>query len=126
MRPARFQSFMLDLVKNHSTATGVRSLAEAGDSKHPFGLAITTSAGEARWQFIGQLADGERHSSPEVPVEGEPLPAEPGRKRDESPESWLAELLASSESREIESFEFSGSALVVRFYNGSRIYARRV
>ncbi len=36
MRPERFQAFTLDTLKNTPGTVQVRTLADAGDTKHPF------------------------------------------------------------------------------------------
>ena len=43
MRPQRFSDFVVDIVKNSPTADGVRTLAESGDTKHPFGVVVTVN-----------------------------------------------------------------------------------
>ncbi|MEW1719511.1 hypothetical protein [Streptomyces sp. NPDC093109] len=139
MRPPRFQDFVLDLVKNTPGVTRVQSLSEAGDTTHPFGLAITTTAGEVRWQIIGQLATGEKHDDPDTPVNGDPVPAEGGQQDpgDQDPgdhEGWLYAALVRAESPEVAAItrwstrEDAGKArgLTLDFHNGARAFARRL
>ncbi|WP_200302382.1 hypothetical protein [Streptomyces adelaidensis] len=132
MRPERFQAFALDVIKNARGAVRVRSLADAGDSKHPFGFAVTTAVGESTWQIMGQLADGERHEHQESPVEGAPAAwtdAQPG----DSAEAWLAAAIGQAESPEIsridrwsarEGAESDRQGLTVFFHDGSRAFVR--
>ncbi|MFJ5935486.1 hypothetical protein [Streptomyces sp. NPDC093071] len=133
MRPQRFSDFVVDIVKNSPTADGVRTLAESGDTKHPFGVVVTVGTTETRWQFTGQLPEGAKHEGfLDEPVTGAPVPAgEPPRKTD-SPEAWLAAALAQAASPEISSVErwstqpeaASQQGLTLTFHNGARIFAR--
>lgn len=128
MRPPRFEAFVLDLAKNTPGVTRVQSLAEAGDTTHPFGLAITTNVGEARWQIIGQLAPGEKHDQPDVPVNGDPWTAAGAG----DPEGWLAGVLGRAECPEIANVErwlerAGGKAgLTVAFHNGAKAFMRKI
>ena len=136
MRPQRFTDFAIDLVKNTPGVNRVQTLTEAGDDKHPWGLAITTAAnGEVRWQFVGQLPDGAKHSTFEdVPVTGAPA-ATMGTPADaDSPEAWLAAVLAGAECPEIATVERWSTApdpgsqrgVTVTFHNAARIFARQL
>ncbi|RDG32596.1 hypothetical protein [Streptomyces corynorhini] len=134
MRPARFQDFSLDLVKNSPGVTRVQSLGEAGDTTHPFGLAITTTAGEVRWQIIGQLATGEKHDDQDTPVNGDPVPAEGGEPDPSDHEGWLYAALVRAESPEIASIarwstrEDAGKSrgLTLDFHNSARVFIRQL
>ncbi|MEU2504444.1 hypothetical protein ABZ621_06990 [Streptomyces sp. NPDC007863] len=134
MRPQRFTDYVLDLVKNHPTVSRVQTLAEAGDTKHPFGLAITTSSGETRWQFAGQLPDGAKHEGfTDEPVTGAPVAPLGDPASADSPEEWLAALLAQAECPEISQIERWSTregagpqrGATISFYDGSRIFARQ-
>jgi hypothetical protein len=132
MRPARFEAFLLDLAKNDPTTSRVQTVSEAGDRAYQWGLIAVTSAGESRWQIIGQLAPGAKHDSPDEAVEGDPVPAGDGPQAGDSPEAWLAALLARSENREIESIERwstrkdapGSQGVTVTFRSGAKIFAR--
>lgn len=136
MRPARFADFVIDVVKNQPTASRVQTLAEVGDTKHPFGVAITTAAGEARWQFVGQLPEGAKHDTfGDAPVTGEPAPAGAAPQPGDIPEAWLAAALAQAEDPEIAAIERWSTregerrgnfGVTVRFHNGARIFARQL
>ncbi|MFE4170813.1 hypothetical protein ACFRR7_01990 [Streptomyces sp. NPDC056909] len=134
MRPSRFQDFTLDLAKNSPGVTRVQTLAEAGDTTHPFGLAITTGDGEARWQITGRLAEGEKHEHADVPVDGDPAQGGTDPKPGDH-EGWLAAAIARAESPEIASIEHwstrpgegnSRGGLTVAFHNGARAFVRRL
>ncbi|GHA01672.1 hypothetical protein ACFOOM_33775 [Streptomyces echinoruber] len=132
MRPQRFQDFLIDTVKNTPGTVQVRSLAEAGDSKHPFGVAVSTSDGESRWQIVGQLAEGERHEHEEQPVQGAPAAwtdAVPG----DSPEGWLAAAIGRAESPEIARIDRwsvregdTRQGITVHFHSGAKAYVRKL
>lgn len=131
MRPTRFQAFLLDLAKNTPGVTRVQSLAEAGGTKYPFGLAVATGSGEARWQIVGQLAPGEKHEQPDVPVNGEPFRAAAEAEADD-PEGWLAAVLGRAECPEIASIERWSTrpggkpGLTVVFHDGARAFVRKI
>lgn len=133
MRSARFHAFVLDLVKNSPDTARVQTLAEAGDTTHPRGLAITTEAGEVRWQFVGQLADGEKHTDTDVPVSGDPVQGWDEPKPGDH-EGWLAAVIARAESPEIASIdrwstrpgEENRRGLTVLFHNGARAFVRKI
>lgn len=135
MRPARFTEFVIDVVKNQPTADRVQTLAEAGDSSHPYGVAITLQGGgrETRWQFTGQLPDGVKHEGFEdEPVHGAPVPAGPAPQAGDEPEAWLASALALAECPEVAGIERWSTrsqpggqkGLTLTFHNGARIFAR--
>lgn len=132
MRPERFQDFAIDVLKNTAGAVQVRSLKDAGDGKYPFGVAVSTGDGEARWQIMGQLADGERHDHQERPVEGAPaawVDAEPAG----NPEGWLAAAIGKAESPEIARIDRwsvrngdDRQGMTVFFHNGARAFVRKI
>ncbi|MFI1866361.1 hypothetical protein [Streptomyces jumonjinensis] len=134
MRPGRFQEFVIDLVKNSPTATQVRTLAEAGDTEIPCGIAITTAAGVSRWGIVGQLPDGAKHGGfDDAPVHGDPVAPGDAPQAADAPEAWLAALLAHSESPEIASVERwsvredarpDSFGVTVRFHNTARVFMR--
>ncbi|KOT49929.1 MULTISPECIES: hypothetical protein [Streptomyces] len=132
MRPQRFQDYVVDLLKNAAGVTRVQPLAEAGDSRHPFGVAVTGPGGEARWQIVGQLASGTRHDDADTPVEGQPAPVvEP--QAGENAEGWLAAVLSAAESPEIERIErwstregASSQGVTVHFHNTAKVFLRKV
>ncbi|MCK7627520.1 hypothetical protein MUU72_31255 [Streptomyces sp. RS10V-4] len=138
MRPQTFQDFVIDLAKNDPTTVSVRSLADAGDSAHPYGVVITTGHGESRWQFVGQLPEGERHredGGDPAAVEGTPLPAGESPQANDDPETWLAALLSKAESPQVAAVERWSTregnrpdhvGLTITFYNTARIFARRM
>ncbi|MEV7427652.1 MULTISPECIES: hypothetical protein [unclassified Streptomyces] len=133
MRPPRFQDFALDLIKNTTGTTRVQTLTEAGDTTHPFGVAVTTGTGETRWQFIGQLATGEKHDDPDTPVQGDPVAPWAGDVPAD-PEGWLAAAVTAAESPEIVAItrwstrpgEAAKPGLTIDFHNGARIFVRKL
>lgn len=135
MRPARFTEFVIDVVKNQPTTGRVQSLDEAGDSTHPYGIALTLQGGgrETRWQFTGQLPDGAKHEGfTDEPVHGSPVPAGPAPQAGDEPEAWLAAALTLAECPEVAGIERwstrpdpgAQKGLTVTFHNGARIFAR--
>lgn len=139
MRPDRFQHFALDLAKNAPGTSHVTTLQEAGDSKHPYGLALALGPTQARVQFTAQSAPGDRYEQPEQPVEGDPVqptgdPAlPPGKTSQADVEAWLAALLAVSGSPEMakverwstrESARKDHFGVTAHFHSGARVFAR--
>ncbi len=129
MRPATFQRFLLDELPHRGDVTRVQTLADAGAAQYPYGVAISASAGETRWQIMGQLVEGERHEHQEQRVEGEPAAwadAAPGS----GPVGWLASAIGEVKNPEIAAIEpFKGSAsegLKITFHNGARAYVRKL
>ncbi|MBO0804262.1 MAG: hypothetical protein J2P25_14455 [Nocardiopsaceae bacterium] len=133
MRPGRFQDFAVDVLKNTPGTARVQTLADAGDTQHPFGLAVATERGESRWQIIGQLPDGGRHDTPDTPVEGTPAPAGEGPRPGDAPEAWLAAAFAAAESPEVERIERWSTrddgrpdhiGVTLFFHNSAKIFVR--
>ncbi|MFF4172014.1 hypothetical protein [Streptomyces sp. NPDC001744] len=133
MRPQRFTDFVVGVVKDTPTAGGVRTLAETGDTKHPFGVVVTVGSAEHRWQFTGLLPEGAKHEGfLDEPVTGDPVPPGEEPRADDSPEAWLAAALARAGSPEISGIErwsaqpdtVGRAGLTVSFHSGARIYAR--
>ncbi|MDT0409970.1 MULTISPECIES: hypothetical protein [Streptomyces] len=131
MRPEQLQDYALDLAKNTPGVTRVQTLAEAGDTKHPYGLAVSRGK-EERWQFIGQLAPGEKFDAPAAPVEGAPASG-PAPAGDAGAEEWLAGILLAAENPQIASVtrwstregERPGNyGLTVDYHNGARTFIR--
>ncbi|WP_432158413.1 hypothetical protein [Streptomyces sp. bgisy153] len=133
MRPERFQDWLIDTVKNTPGADRVQSLAEAGDTKHPCGLAVTRGGREERWQITHQLADGEKHEHEESRVEGVPYSApvpQPGGAAD----LWLAGVIGAAESPEIarverwterpDATDATQAGLTVFHHSGARNFVR--
>lgn len=129
MRPQRFQAFAVDTLKNAPGVVQVATLAEVGDTKYPYGLAVTNGESQSRWQIMGQLADGERHETEERPVEGAPAAWSEAGPSD-GPTAWLAAAIGRSECPEIARIEaFQGSAshgVICHFHNGARAYVRKI
>jgi hypothetical protein len=132
MRPERLQAFVLDTLKNTSGIVQARTLAEAGDSKHPFGVAVVTSEGESRWQIVGQLADGERHTDKEQPVDGQPA-SWTDAAAGANAEAWLAAAIGRAESGEIARIQRwsvregdSREGVTLYFHNGAKAYLRKL
>ncbi|MFG2113244.1 hypothetical protein ACGFRB_11510 [Streptomyces sp. NPDC048718] len=139
MRPHRFTDLVRDLAADDPAVSRARTLAEDGDTKHPFGLSLTlTSSGESRWQFAGQLPDGAKHEGfTDEPVTGAPAPAMGAPGTADVPEAWFAAVLTAAECPEIkaverwstrpaEAGESGRSGLTVTFHNGARIFARQM
>jgi hypothetical protein len=130
MRPARFQTFLLDTLS--TAGVKAQSLADAGDSKHPYGIVATGPGGETRWQIIGRLAEGERHDNADTPVAGTPA-AMPETSGGDATEGWLAEVIGRAESPEIATIErwstregAKAAGLTVTYHNGAMTYVRRI
>ncbi|MDX3232976.1 hypothetical protein [Streptomyces sp. ME19-01-6] len=128
MRPDRFQNFVRDLAKNDPRAGKAATLAEAGDTKRPFGLAVALEGREVRWQITIRSAEGDNFDRPEKPVEVEPVTMD-GPWADGS-EGWLARLLVGSGSKEIDTIdqwslrEEPKDGLTVKCHSGAWLFVR--
>ncbi|MET7746722.1 hypothetical protein [Streptomyces sp. NPDC005385] len=134
MRPDPLRDYLVDLAKNAAGVQQVRTLAEAGDTKHPCGLAINAGGREQRWQIMGQLADGEKHDTPTAEIEGQPAAFTPAAVTD-SPDAWLASVLGAAESPHIERLDVWSArpeakpdyfGITVYYYNGSKSFVRAI
>ena len=128
VRPDRFQNFVVDLARNDPRAGKAATLAEAGDSKRLYGLAVVLEGRETRWQINIRSAEGDNFDQPERPVEGDPVSLDGPWA--EGAEGWLAQLLASSGSKEIEDIdqwslrEEPKNGLTVKCYSGAWLFLR--
>ncbi|MCZ4604766.1 hypothetical protein O3S80_13645 [Streptomyces sp. Lzd4kr] len=131
MRPARFQDWLIDTVKNTPGADRVQSLAEAGDNKHPFGVALIRGGREERWQITHQLADGEKQDHDERPVEDTPFTA-PAPQPGHTADVWLVGAIGAADCAEIARVErwqdrpepASQAGVTVFFHNGAKNFVR--
>lgn len=76
MRPARFQQFLLDAA---ATIPGVsaKTLADAGHTRHPYGIVVEAGGKTSRWQVVS-VSPGDDYSKPErEPIAGARLPERP-------------------------------------------------
>ncbi|MEU1663604.1 hypothetical protein ABZ547_08310 [Streptomyces sparsogenes] len=128
MRPERFQNFLVDLAKNDPQAGTAVTLKEAGDSKHPYGLAVNLGGREVRWQITIRSAEGDDFDRPEKPVEGDVVHVDGPWA--EGPEGWLARLVAGSGSNEIADIEQLSlreqprDGLTVKCHSGALLFVR--
>lgn len=134
MRPRaeRFTHFLMDCVKNTPGVGRVQTLEEAGDTAHPFGLAVHIGSTEVRWQVTGQLAGGEKHDSPTADVDGDPAPWTDTSVQDGG-EEWLAAVIGRVRSRRVARIERwsirdgarpGNIGVTVFLYNGARVFVR--
>lgn len=128
MRPDRFQNLLVNLARNDPKAGKAATLAEAGDSKRPYGLAVVLDGREVRWQINARSAERDDFDQPETPVEGGPISMDgPWAK---GPEGWLAQMVAGSGSKEIEDIEQWSlrenpkDGLTVKCYSGAWLFVR--
>lgn len=134
MRPDRFQDFAIDAVKNTPGVARVQSLEEAGETRYPYGVAVTVGGAETRWQITGQLADGEKHDTPTADVDGQPAAWTDTTVQDGG-EEWLAAVIGRAESPLIATIERwsprEGNSpghvgVTVMFHNGAKAFVRRI
>lgn len=131
MRSARFQDWLINAAKNTPGADRVQTLAEAGDTKHPRGIAVLRGGREERWQITHQLAEGEKHEHAENAVEDTPYSA-PAPELSAAADVWLAGLIGAAECPEIARVErwaaqestSTQAGVTVFHHNGARNYIR--
>ncbi|MFI1677081.1 hypothetical protein [Streptomyces sp. NPDC020607] len=133
MRPAAFQDFAIDVLKNTADVQRVQTLAEAGETKYPSGLVLTVAGREIRWQVYGQLAEGAKHEPPTAAVQGAPAPFEAAPVT-AAPDAWLAGVIGAAESPEIATVDVwsarEGSegqhGVTITWHNGERTFVRKL
>ncbi|WP_282792103.1 hypothetical protein [Streptomyces sp. CC224B] len=132
MRPAEAQGLFTDILKNHPDVQRVQTLAEAGDTKHPCGLAVTVAGRETRWQMIGQLAEGAKHDVPPPATQGQPAPYTAAPASGPA-DAWLAGAIGAAESPEIAELEIwsaredgSREGVTVFWHNAERTFIRKL
>lgn len=141
MRPERFETFVVKHLAEHPAVARAAALRDAGDTTHPYGVALQLTTGaEFRWQITAQSAPGEAYDRPEVPVEGDPAP---GVAAPESPGNWgmaevetlLAHALTAPGCREFAGVQrwslrdgaTEGSyGVTVHCHNGATLFLRRI
>lgn len=128
MRPQRFQDFVVRLASEDPSAGQAKTLADAGDTKRPYGLAVVLEGREVRWQINARSAERDDFDQPEKPVEAVPISLDGPWA--EGPEGWLARLVAGSGSKEIEDIEQWSlredpkDGLTVKCYSGAWLFMR--
>lgn len=127
MRPAEYRDFLVDILKNSPAVQQVQVL-EGG--KHPYALSAAVGGKERRWQIIGQLADGAKHSTPTAPVTAGP-PGYVTAPADGAPDAWLAGVIGAAEPADTARLEVwstrkkeSDPGVTVFFHNGERAFVR--
>lgn len=131
MRPARFEDWLINAVKKAPGADRVQTLAEAGDTKHPWGVAVTRGGREERWQITYRPAEGEKNEHAENVVEDTPY-SSPAPQPTAPGDMWLAEAIGAAESPEIARVErwtdrpnpATQAGVTAFFHNGSRCFVR--
>ncbi|MCX2970581.1 MULTISPECIES: hypothetical protein [Streptomyces] len=102
MRPQRFESLALDLAKNDPKVGAATTLKDAGESRYPYGLAVTADGRDMRFQFIAQSRDGDKFDEPERVTEAQqPFNTDAVPTGGLPEERFLADLVARSGSREL-------------------------
>lgn len=124
----------MECAKNTPGVTRVQTLAEAGDTKHPFGFVVTIGSSETGWQVTGQLAEGAKHDTPTAEIDGAPAPWKDTTVTDGG-EEWLAAAIGRAESPTIadikrwstrEGVRPGHAGVTVTFHNGERVFVRRI
>jgi hypothetical protein len=132
LRAETFTEYLINHAANTPDVDRVQTLAEAGDTTHPFGLAVHLGARQVRWQVTSQLAPGERHGAPAAEVEGEPAPWTDTDARDGG-EEWLAAVIGRARSPRVARLERWSTrdparadrvGVTVFFHNGARVFVR--
>lgn len=73
MRPARFQQLLLDAAAS-VPGVSARSFADAGYTRHPYGIVVEAAGKTTRWQVVS-VAPGDNYQEAErPPTLGEHLP----------------------------------------------------
>lgn len=136
MRPARFETFLVQLVTAaaHPAVTGVRNFGDSNVTYSAYGLVLTTaSGGTAYIQITTQQRPGDDYNTSEDPTEADtaldPVPV-PDLGNDGGVDTtqllaWLRALVISSGSKEVigtEAFTGSVPGFKVMFHGGAVAY----
>jgi hypothetical protein len=74
VRPDRFLLILADAAPSIPGITGVKTMADAGETKYPYGLIVEAAGRTTRWQLVCQSAVGDRFDREELePRIGEPI-----------------------------------------------------
>jgi hypothetical protein len=73
MRPDRFEQMLAEANRHIPAVDGVKTLADAGHTEHPYGVAAhLTDGAQVWWSFTVQSRPGDRYTQPEdAPVSGD-------------------------------------------------------
>lgn len=73
MRPARFQALLAEAARHVPVVDGVKTLADAGHTEHPFGVVThLTDGAQLWWSLTVQSRSGDSYTEPETePISGE-------------------------------------------------------
>lgn len=99
MRPERLQAVLADAARHIPAVDGVKTLADAGHTEHPYGIVTHLQSGaQAWWSFTVQSRPGDDYGQPEQePVTGaRPEPIDmPALSGEPVALSYLEQALAS-------------------------------
>lgn len=73
MRPARLQQLLLDAAAPIPDVSA-RSFADAGHSRHPYGIVVEAAGRTSRWQVVSVHPGDNYQESERLPTLGEHLP----------------------------------------------------
>ncbi|MDH6709913.1 hypothetical protein P3T27_006662 [Kitasatospora sp. MAA19] len=138
MRPARFQQLLLDAAAG-LPGVSAKTFADAGHTRHPFGVAVEAGGRTSLWQVIGVGAPGEKwYDAEPAPVLGtKPAPMDapaPGNHLASVERALVAALLA-ADPGEIAAVEVYsglptapavGRGATIDFHDGSQIFINHV
>ncbi|WP_354643888.1 hypothetical protein [Kitasatospora camelliae] len=138
MRPARFESLLADAARHIPVVDGVKTLADAGHTEHPFGVVThLTDGAQVWWSFTAMGRPGDSYREEEAPPVSGPHPevAEvPAAPTGSIPMAYLEAALAAalldvdhnSEIKGVTRFsEGEGSipfGLTVDFHDGAKAF----
>jgi hypothetical protein len=139
MRPARFQQLLLDAAAALPGAAA-KTFADAGHTRHPYGVTVEASGRSTSWQIVVLSAPGEKwgdHPDTE-PVLGEKPagPAMPEELKDlAAVEHGLLAALLAADTGEIAAVEVYsalptppavGHGATVELHDGSKVFINHV
>lgn len=139
MRPDRFEALTVELLAAHPAVEAAAPLRDAGDTRHPYGVAIRLAAGgEFRWQIMGESAPGDDYAQPETRTEGDPVPGVQAPQPSgpyglADADTLLAHVLtvaarptetAPARTAELRTVQRRNGGLTIRCYSGATLYVR--
>jgi hypothetical protein len=122
VRPDLFETWAVGLLAAHPAVEAAAALRDAGDTRHPYGMAIRLAAGQQfRWQITA--TSGETYEPAQCAVDPKPpVPASPYSLEDA--DALLAYVLTAAGSPDLGSVLAREGGLTIRCADGVTLYLR--
>lgn len=138
MRPARLQQLLLDAAATIPGVTEAKTLADAGHTAHPYGIAVNAGGQSSRWQVVS-VSPGDDYAKPErEPILGERIPERemPALTGDPATlEAALAAAIVRADPGEFASVDLYsqrepqpavGHGVAIELHSGAKVYIQAI